>query len=197
MNIEMQEQNPKASITTAVSELSSLGYVDQQMQATKKVEDSNMVRNQTENPMDMVAKPHSEKPITTEEIYISQKVKQLIEVPRIDFILEDKLLTIEACDLQVQSKQRMHLMVRLHIHAEVKHQMQQRVPCTSTWKTILKLRRLNQAFNPCTKTKDQVAYRKVMRLAFNRRTSTQLKIEFSPSGEFVAGQAHGLHGSTR
>ena len=39
MNIEMQVQNSEASITAVVFELPSLDSVDQQMQATKKVEE--------------------------------------------------------------------------------------------------------------------------------------------------------------
>ena len=104
----------------------------------------------------MVAEQHSEKPISIEETGISQKVEQLIEVPHIDFILGDKLFTIEDCDLLVQSKQLMHLMVKSHIHVEVKHQKQQYVPSTSKWHTVSKYEKSEPSLHVMHKTQGSI-----------------------------------------
>ena len=76
-----------------VPELPSLDSVDQQMPATKKIEDLDMVSKKTEQPIDLIIMPLSEKQtISSEEAYIVTEVvkeDQVIEVPHIDFIIGD------------------------------------------------------------------------------------------------------------
>ena len=121
MNIEVQEQHPKTSINTVVSEISSSDGVEQQVRATQEgdqhTEELEVVCKPTELLIDeSIASTLPKQPAkASEEQAIDHEVaneNQVMEVPHIDFVFGDRSLMHSDCVQPVEIQKLMHQMVR-------------------------------------------------------------------------------------